>query len=204
MATIDWPSDAAFVPRALRIGVNVAKSSWAGFFSGQVQQVSHAADRLRCTVTLPPCDGAAGARREAWLLGLASTGDWVRMPHLHRIVPAGTLRGLPTVAASALAGARSVQITTTPGATLVGGDVLGINGQLVMVGYAGAAADGAGLITVPLALPLPVPVSTSLPVLWQLPPGLWQLLGASPDVDYGRGAWQGTVEIAMQQVVPLA
>lgn len=204
MATIDWPAGPAFQPRALRFGASTPKSGFGAFFTGQRQVISHLADRLRCTISLPPCGPDDGQRREAFFMGLVSTGDWVRLQHMHRSEPLGTLRGLPTVATAALAGARTLRLNTTPGATLEGGDLLGTGGQLVMAAYSGAVADGSGLLVLPLALPLVLPVSVGAAVLWQAPTSTFQLMLDEVGVDYGRGRWQAALELPFLQAVAYA
>jgi hypothetical protein len=198
---VNWPSAAAFQPRALSFGASTPKSAFAGFFTGQIQSIGHLSDRLRCTVTLPPCNAADGQAREAFFLALASTGDWVRMHHLHRTEPLGTLRGLPTVATSALAGARTLQVQTTAGATLIGGDMLSTGNQLLMTAYAGATADGAGVIAMPLVLPLALAVSAGASVAWQAPTALFQLASDLAEVGYGRGRWQAVLDLPFVQVL---
>ena len=201
MATINWPTAPAFVPRALRFGASTPKSAFGAFFTGQVQSVGHLADRLRCTISLPPCDAVAGQAREAFFLGLASTGDWVRLQHLHRSEPLGTLRGLPTVAANALAGARTLLVQTTAAVTLVGGDMLGTGNQLLMTGYDGALANGVGVISMPLVLPLALPVTAGAVVTWQAPVGTFQLAADAVGVDYGRGRWQAAIDLTFMQAL---
>ncbi len=110
MATLDWPAGPAWCPTRLAFGAVTPRSAWAGFFTGQQQSISHAGTRLRVDMTLPPCDYAAAAMREAYLLQLASTGDWVRLRHMQRPVPAGTLRGAPTIVSAAAAGATSIVV----------------------------------------------------------------------------------------------
>lgn len=201
MATVDWPAGPAWTPREMTFGISTPKSAYTAPFSGEVQMVGHLADRLRCTLTLPPCDPAAGQAREAFFLGLASSGDVVRMGHLHRAEPLGTLRGLPVVVFAAAAGARSLQVDTTPGATLTGGDMLGIGSQLLMVGHAGAVANGAGRMVVPLVMPLIGAVAAGASVVWQSPVGRWQLAGLTGlDVTYGRARWARQQEVALLQV----
>ena len=200
MAIINWPSADSFIPRQLAFGASTPKSAFVSFFTGAVQSVGHLSDRLRCVITLPPCDPAAGQEREAFFIGLASTGDWVRIAHLHRAEPLGTLRGLPTAAAAAAAGARTLQVQTTPGATLVGGDMLGTGSQLLMVAYGGCTANGSGVATVPLALPLQAAVSSGATVTWSAPTGQFQLAADAPMATYGRSRWQGVLELPFQQV----
>ena len=43
---------------------------------------------------------------------------------------------------AASAGARTLVVQGVAGDTLLGGDMLGVNGQLVMTGYTGAVANG--------------------------------------------------------------
>lgn len=117
---IDWPATASFVPRDVRFGAATPKSAFAGFYTGQVQSVGHLADRLRCTLTLPPCGPVEGQQREAFFLGLASTGDWLRLGHQHRIEPAGNARGALVTSAAAVAGARTLNLAgATAGANLL-------------------------------------------------------------------------------------
>ncbi len=112
MATIDWPTSKFFVPASITLGLDVSESTYTGFMTGNRTRTSNLADRMRMMVTLPPVlESQGGAAREAFLMGMRSRGDVVRMGMPHRKVPAGTLRGSPTVSASALAGARTFGIT---------------------------------------------------------------------------------------------
>jgi len=111
MATIDWPTSRAFKGATFSLALDTSASAYTGFFTGNRQRRMQLADRLRATLLLPPTPSAVeGAQREAFLLGLRSTGDWVRLGLPHRPVPNGTLRGSPVVAADAAAGARTVTI----------------------------------------------------------------------------------------------
>lgn len=198
--TVNWPTDRAFAPRRLSLGASVPKAGWAAFFTGGRQSISHLADRLRCTITLPPCNPLDAGRREAFFLELASTGNWVRVGHLQRQEPQGTLRGTPTVASSAAAGARSVSVQGVVGNTLLAGDPLGAGGHLMLTGYAGAVANGSGVLTVPLVLPLRVALSAGAAVTWQMPTTTWQLETDLLDLAYGRALWQDAVDIPLREV----
>lgn len=112
MATLDWPSTPAFRPMRMRMGVSTPKSRWVGFYSGQVQAISHFGSRLRMELTLPPSISAQDAAyREAFLMQVAARGDWVRLGHFLRPVVSGLLRGSPTVLTSVAAGATSITLT---------------------------------------------------------------------------------------------
>lgn len=200
MATIDWPALPCFRPRSVDWWVQSPKARFQAFYTGQEQSLSHLADRLRCTIELPPCSPAEGALREAWVQDLVSAGHTVRLGHLVRPEPLGSLRGLPTVAAPAAAGARTVQVQTTPGATLLGGDVLGVAQQLLLVAFAGAVANGTGLAVVPLQRPLLNPLVAGAAVAWQAPVGLWQLQVQQLAMGYGRAAWQRALAIPLREV----
>lgn len=113
MATQDWPTDTAFAGAEFRPGVDVPKSTFRGFYTGNRGSTSHLADRLTCEVMLPPCVSRTdAARREAFFMGLLSTGDWVRFGMAHRRQPLGTMGGDPTVNGPVAAGARSLALST--------------------------------------------------------------------------------------------
>lgn len=200
MAILDWPSAHHFEPREVTVGPRVAKSGFAAFFTGTATTVSHLADRLQMTLQLRPCRPEHGAEREAFVNGLVSTGDWVRMGHPMRRVPRGTLAGSPTVAANAAAGARSFVLNGTPGQTLLAGDMLGVADQLLPVAYAGAVVGGGGTATVPLQLPLRRALTAAQAVVWSGPTGLWQLAVDSVDLGYMRGQWQQAVALPFREV----
>lgn len=112
MATINWPGTRAFYSAQFSLALDTSESGYAGFLTGNRQRRSNLADRLRCITTLPPVAAAAdAAQRTALLLGLRSTGDYVRFGLPHQQLPLGTLRGSPLVAANVLAGARSMTVS---------------------------------------------------------------------------------------------
>lgn len=201
MATLDWPNLEGFRPAALSWGVVPSRSAWAAFLTGQRQQVTHQADRLRVSMTLPACTPLTAAKREAFLLALLRSGDWVRLYHFVRPAPNGTMRGTPTITSNASAGATSIAITTTAGATLLGGDLIGVGSQLMQIGYAGATANGGGAMTAPLMLPLRAALTAAQSVVWDRPTATFQLDVGSIDLEYStRGALQGAVDLTFTEV----
>jgi hypothetical protein len=110
MATWDWPTLDGFSPREVLFGARTPKSGWVAPFTNDLQRISHAGERYRATVVLPPVPPALGPVREAFFTELASAGHLVRFGRLDRLESAGNLRGPLTVAANAAAGARSVQL----------------------------------------------------------------------------------------------
>ncbi len=200
MATLDWPATRAFAPQRVSFGVSTPKAAWAAPLTGQVQSVSHLSDRLTCSLTLPPCSRTDAGKREAFFMALASTGDWVRLGHQQRLVPMGTLRGTPTIASTAAAGVRSISVQGVVGDTLLGGDVLGAGGMLLLVGYAGATANGSGVLTVPLVLPTRAALTSGNAVTWSQPTTTWQITSDAMAVEYLPGRWQSAFEVNLREV----
>lgn len=194
MAVIDLPSGPGFGVAQIVFNPTSPKAAWQALFTGQVQSISHLGDRLRATVRFRPCAPADGAVREAFFTGLLSTGDFVRLSHW-RTLPNGTLRGTPTVGAAAAAGARTLTVQTTAGATLLGGDMLGSNGQLLMTGHAGGTANGSGVLSMPLALPLRAALGLGAALTWQAPTGNFQLADAELGHVIGRAGWHAPLEV---------
>ena len=204
MATLDWPSSFAFAPRkvdGVSLSLSVPKSGFQAFYTGDLQTVSHGADRLRLTLQLPPCSPADAAQREAFVNELVSAGHWVRLHHFLRPEPLGTLRGSLTLQSAVAPGAMSVSVLgAAPAATLLGGDMLASTGQLLPVAYAGAVASGAGQITVPLQRPVQRALSAGAAVQWQRASGLFQLVSAEVAFSYGSGGWQRPVTLPFREV----
>lgn len=201
MSTVDWPAGRHFTPAGLTVGVKASSSSWSAFFTGQTQSVSHDASRLRFSMTLPPCRAAAAAEREAFLMQLVTRGDWVNLGHIVRPVPLGTMRGTPTVSANAAASATAVSIQSTASATLLAGDVLKANGQLLVVGYGGGTANGSGVfVDLPLAVPLRKALTAGQSVTWDAPTATFQLVGSEYGLDYRAPLLQMGVTLEFLEV----
>lgn len=190
MATVDWPTGRAFDPQHMRLSIVAPRAAWLAPFTGQRQSVTHAAERFQIALDLAPCGMDVAGEREAFFGRLARTGDRVRLWHFARPAPIGTMRGSPTVGANAAAGATSITINTTAGATLAGGDLVGVAGQLIQAAYPGATANGGGAMTLPLAVPLRVAITATAAVAWDKPTGEFQIDTDAPEFDYSRGAAQ--------------
>lgn len=199
-STISWPTTREFQPARMQWGVITSRTAWASVYTGQTQRVSHLADRLRVTVELPLVARDLAGRREAYFMAATSNGNWVRMWHMQRPAPIGTMRGTPTTSAAAAAGAREIAITTTAGATLAAGDVLGVANQLIQCGYEGATADGAGAMVVPLVLPLRRAISSGAAVTWDKPTGTFQILSLDPTFDYTAPQLQMGLSVDLAEV----
>lgn len=199
-STISWPTTREFQPARMQWGVSTSRTAWASVYTGQTQRISHLADRLRVSVELPAVLRDKAGEREAYFLAASAAGNWIRVHHFQRPAPLGTLRGSPVTSASAAAGAREIAITTTAGATLLAGDVLGVANQLVQVAYGGAVADGAGAMVVPLVLPLRRALSSAAAVTWDKPTGTFQILSLDPTFDYTAPQMQQGLVIELAEV----
>lgn len=201
MATIDWPTSRAFRAAAFSLQPFVSASAYTGFLTGVKQRRSNLVDRLRATLTLAPCLAAEAAEREAFLMSILSTGDWLRLSMPHRPRLRGSMVGGPVVQANTAAGARSIGIVTVAGATIAAGDWLGIGGNLLQCGYGGAVANPSGVATVPLVLPLQRAVVAGAAVAYVAPTGVWQLDGDGLQLDYTAPALQQGLAIPLLQVI---
>lgn len=200
MATIDLPSGVGAA--RLSLSVAVSASSYTGFFTGARQSHSNLADRLRATLTLPPCrDASTVAVRESLIMQLLSTGDYLRLPLPHRMARRGTMAGSPVVATATAAGARTLPITTTAGATLAAGDWIGVSGNLLQCAYMGVTADGSGAMSVPLVLPTQKAISAGAAVSYTAPTGVWQIEDAGLQLDYSPAGIQSGLALPLLQVI---
>lgn len=201
---VDWPTTQAFKAATLSLALDVSEALARGFYTGNViSQRSSQADRMRCTVNLPPCTRDQAGEREGYIFHLRSQRLWMRFGMLQRPIPLGTLRGTPTVTSAAVAGATSIAITTTAGATLRPGDFLGCGtNTLLMVGIPGATANGSGAIAAcPLAMPLPVALAGGATLTWDNPKGLWEWDGDAVQLDYVAPLIQQGVALPFRQVI---
>lgn len=204
MATIvDWPTTGGFQFAQFALGLQVNEALARGFYTGNLlSQRSAQADRMTCIVTLPPCTREQAGEREGYLLHLRSQRLWMRFGMPQRPVPLGTLRGTPTTSSSVLAGATSIPITTTAGATMRPGDFLSVGtNTLLMAGIPGATANGGGAMTLPLAMPCPVAITSGALLTWDRPKGLWEWDGDAVQIDYVAPVLQQGVALQFRQVI---
>ena len=183
--------------------LDVSEQSAVGAYTGNRTHRSNLADRLVMTLTLAPCLKADAYLREAFLLGVRSKRDWIRMSVPGRIAPAGTARGTILAVGAAVAGATSLAVDgiSPSTGTLIGGDILAVGtNTLLMVAYAGCTASG-GAATIPLVSPLPVALADNAPVTWSTPKGLWELDEDGLQLDYSAPVVQAGVAIRLRQVI---
>lgn len=86
--------------------------------------------------------------------------------------------------------------------TLLGGDFLGIGGNLLQVAYSGSSRNAASdNMDVPLTLPLQKALTTGAAVTWSAPTGLWELDMDGMQLDYSAPVLQGGVALQLRQVI---
>ncbi|WP_399696611.1 hypothetical protein [Xenophilus sp.] len=145
-------------------------------FGGSEQTVDLLQDRWSVAMSLPPRTRDNAAALEAFLNGIRA--NTVDLYHWVRKVPRGTMRGTP-VAWGTARGANVLSITTTAGATLLAGDMIGVAGLLLQVA-ADATADGSGRLDAPLANRLRKAIPTDAPVVWDRPTAPFRLVSPMP------------------------
>ena len=143
MTTYAWPG---WGVRSFELRVMPNLRTFVGPYTPATQVIDLLGERWQAKVDLvPTTDPLEIAAREAFFDRLKGMAHLIAMPHLKLSAPQGTMRGSPTLQAAASQLANTVNLTTTSGATLKAGDMLGIGGQLCRV-MANATADGSGLM----------------------------------------------------------
>lgn len=157
-------------------------------YSRSTQVVGLLGDRWMARFQMPVNTYLLAQRAEAVLAQLRGSDGTMALWHLARPAPTGTMRGTPTLSGAVAQGAMSLPITTTAGATVVQGDLLGISGQLVMVA-ADATANGSGAITVTITSPLRAAISSGTAVVWDKPSVLFRQESddSAGSIEYLRG-----------------
>jgi hypothetical protein len=166
MATIDWPAGirpATFALQQRRSGLQFRSP-----FNGTAQAVDFVAERWVFSLLLTPRHYAEAGQVEALLFGLMGGVERVRLWHFTRPIPKGTMRGTPVLASGVSRGGTSLPLTTTTGATLKAGDMIGAGSQLFMVG-ADCTANGSGAITVPVVNRVRATIAGGAAVTWDAP-----------------------------------
>ena len=117
MAVFDWPE--ALVPQTCVIGSQSAGEDFKSPYNGTIQQVDFVAERFTLNATLPQRRRATAGAVEAFLFRLRGGANRVRAWHFSRPVPAGTLRGAPTLKTTVARGASSVVLQGCTGTNLI-------------------------------------------------------------------------------------
>ena len=125
--------------------------------SGASQVVVHGPSRLTCSIRSNELlDDEQAALWSSLVFALEGQVNYLAVYNVRKPVPRGTLRGVPTLHAAAVAGTSTLEIATSqPGSTLLRGDWVGLaqsgtNRQLLHV-QADAVANAGGVMAVTVA-----------------------------------------------------
>lgn len=152
MSLITYPiatAPDAFCPQNFAAQMRVNQRAHASPFGGSEQVVDMLNDRWAVTMDLPPCTQDDASQREAFFNALRGQVNHTELYHFGRPTPRGTLASSQGLIFDAPQGAASVTIATTAGATLLAGDMLGVDGLLLQCA-ADCVADSSGVLVVPL------------------------------------------------------
>lgn len=194
MAVIAWPyTDPAFGVAEFWFGIrsNVEVRTARNF---RIRRSVLPGTRFVCRIVLIPSpEGPSGwqPRVEAFVMSLEGQTNSVLLHHMHRPVPAGTMRGSPTISSLVPRGARSMSIVGTSGETLAVGDVIGVptdaGQQLVEL----TGVSGTGTVAVTFAGPLGAAAQAGGVIVWNRPESEFILTDSAVMVGYVAGEHPG-------------
>ena len=170
---------ASLKPQNFQLELKTVQRLYGGPFGGQADQATYLRnDRWSCAFTLPGFTSDEGAVREAFIASMRGMTNWVPLHHFGRPTPRGTIAGTPTLSVAASAGAALLILQTSAGATMLAGDMFGIDGLLFMTA-SDCQADVGGVIQVPIVNRLRRALSPVLSVTLNKPTALFRLASTS-------------------------
>lgn len=180
-----WP--AAFRPASCRMVLDTNQIVNSSPQGGNEQAVDRLNDRWMCSMTLPIRTHAESRALEAFLANFRGQVNWISLWHMGQWSgqPRGTMRGSPTLVSAASQGADELRISTTAGATLLAGDLVGVGGLLFMVA-ADCEAGGAGTLVAPIVNRVRTAQALGASVTWDKPTAPFRLVSHS-GVNYVAG-----------------
>lgn len=177
MTAISLPT--GFRPQTCSLRLYTSQRVNAAPFGGSEQAVDLLNDRWLMSLRMAARTQAEAAAYEAWINSLRGQVNTSALWHFVRPVPRGTMRGTPTLSATAAQGASSIAITGgTASSTLLAGDMLGCGGLLLQVA-ADVTLNGSGAGTVSLVNRLRSALSSGASVTWNAPTAPFRLLSQS-------------------------
>jgi hypothetical protein len=193
MSIITLPT--ALRPRTCLFTPSTNQRISASPFGGSEQAVDMLNDRWLVTLQTTDLDPASATALEVFIAALRGQTNTVALHHFARPYAAGTIAGAKTLSASAAQGAASVSITAT--GTLLAGDMIGIDGLLLMVEQDCTASGG--VITAPLVNRLRRGLSSGAVVTTSRPTATFRLL-ATNGVQHMPGRWAAPVSFDFGEV----
>lgn len=183
MATHDFPE--ALQPQRLEWRSVKAAAQHRSPFNGAVESVEFPGERWAVSLSMPTWNArnAKAAQAEAFFARLAGGMERLRLWHVLRPEPLGSMRGTPVLAGSVARGALELQITT-PG-SLRAGDLFKIGNQLFQC-FADCSSSG-GTLTVPLVQRVRAALTAGAAVAWDRPTALFVLPATTAAAGYSPG-----------------
>ncbi len=181
MPALTWPD--WLDPASCEMGLQRVVIQHRSGITGTTQSVDQGVEYWSMVVTTPPRSKVTAGRDEAFFNQLVGGAQSVAMWHFGREVPRGTMRGSPTVNAAAAQFAKSIVLNAA--GTLLAGDMIGVNGQLLQVST--DCAPSAGVMTVPLVNRLRSAVSAGAAVTWFRPTANFVMADMASAFVYGGG-----------------
>lgn len=174
MTTITFPT--GVVPDTFALRLSATQRVHASPFGGSEQVIDLLNDRWMISMTLPKRTRAQAAAIEAFINAMRGMTNTVNLYHYGRKTPRGTMAGTLSIFAASVQGLGEVYLQgATPGATLLAGDMISVNGMLLQVA-SNCTADGGGNTTVPLVNRLRAATSIGQAVTWDRPTAPFRLI----------------------------
>lgn len=168
MATITYPDTPTFVPEQFSIELRANVLVSVSPLTGALTTLQIPGSRWLFALQMPTGSPEWQAQREALLSKLEGQANRLTMWHMGRPVPRGTMRGSPTLASTALAGATTLSISTT--GTLKAGDMIGVGSQLHQV--VDDATPAGSVLTVNVRPARRIQANAGTAVAWDRPTAL--------------------------------
>jgi hypothetical protein len=181
-----WPT--YLTPQKVSWGIQKAGVQFRSPLGGRVESVEFPGEFWKVSVTLPDLTIDEGSAAAAFFNRMAGGMERVLAPYWLRMIPAGTLRGSPSLGGPAVQGALSLSILGT--GTLKAGDMLGVGGEVFQVFE--DCASSSGVITPSLVNRVrSVTLASGSAVAWSSP--MVQLLvpSLSNTANYQPGSMTG-------------
>lgn len=154
-----------FDPASCEVGLQRQVVQHRSGITGTFQAIELGVEYWTINLTTAPRLRAASGRDEAFFNQLVGGAQPVSLWHFGRQEPKGTMRGAPTLNASAAQFSRSIKINTT--GTLLAGDMIGVAGQLIQV--AADAEPVAGVLTISTVNRVRAALASGAAVTWYRP-----------------------------------
>lgn len=185
MAVITYPTLSATAPQSIRWGQRNNTFLHVSPHSKSAQTIEMPGAKWYLEGAYPILKEADRALWEAFMAAMRGQANRFRIHDFSRPVPRGTLRGTLTVSGAHAQGATSIVITGGSGQngnTLLAGDKLSINGQLV-ISITPIATHTAGTLTFTCEPPLRNALVGGEPVVWDRATAQFMMMSADWDIE---------------------